>query len=65
MQLFTFFGFCLRKVARETNEELRTIHVEPSDGFDVGAILSVARRLLFFSYVFVLVLFNAINVAFL
>uniref|UniRef100_A0A1J3JUP5 Protein VAC14-like protein n=1 Tax=Noccaea caerulescens TaxID=107243 RepID=A0A1J3JUP5_NOCCA len=34
----------IRVVARETNEELRTIHVEPSDGFDVGAILSVARR---------------------
>ncbi|KAJ0228862.1 Protein VAC14 [Hirschfeldia incana] len=32
------------RVARETNEELRSIHVEPSDGFDVGAILSVARR---------------------
>ncbi|CAN7002850.1 hypothetical protein Bca4012_051992 [Brassica carinata] len=34
----------IRVVARETNEELRSIHVEPSDGFDVGAILSVARR---------------------
>jgi vacuole morphology and inheritance protein 14 len=39
-----FFDFYLHKVARETNEELRSIHVEPSDGFDVGAILSVARR---------------------
>jgi hypothetical protein len=37
----------IRVVARETNEELRSIHVEPSDGFDVGAILSVARRLVF------------------
>ncbi|ESQ33147.1 hypothetical protein EUTSA_v10003708mg [Eutrema salsugineum] len=34
----------IRVVARETNEELRSIHVEPSDGFEVGAILSVARR---------------------
>ncbi|CAN7044141.1 unnamed protein product [Brassica rapa subsp. trilocularis] len=34
----------IRVVARETNEELRSVHVEPSDGFDVGAILSVARR---------------------
>ncbi|CDY36250.1 BnaC07g21040D [Brassica napus] len=34
----------IREVARETNEELRSIHVEPSDGFDVGAILSVAKR---------------------
>lgn len=49
MQLFTFFvfNFYLHKVARETNEELRSIHVEPSDGFDVGSILSVARRLVF------------------
>jgi hypothetical protein len=42
--LSLFFDFYLHKVARETNEELRSIHVEPSDGFDVGAILSVARR---------------------
>ena len=42
------FFFGLHKVARETNEELRSIHVEPSDGFDVGAILSAARRLVFF-----------------
>ncbi|XP_010554404.1 PREDICTED: protein VAC14 homolog [Tarenaya hassleriana] len=34
----------IRVVARETNEELRSIQVEPSDGFDVGAVLSVARR---------------------
>ncbi|KAL0737411.1 hypothetical protein Bca4012_013621 [Brassica carinata] len=34
----------IRVVSRETNEELRSIHVEPSDGFDVGAILSVAKR---------------------
>jgi len=45
--LSLFFDFYLHKVARETNEELRSIHVEPSDGFDVGAILSVARRLVF------------------
>ena len=40
--------FYLHKVARETNEELRSIHVEPSDGFDVGAILSVAKRFVSF-----------------
>ncbi|KAF8117482.1 hypothetical protein N665_0009s0011 [Sinapis alba] len=34
----------IRVVAHETNDELRSIHVEPSDGFDVGAILSVAKR---------------------
>ncbi|KAK4479712.1 hypothetical protein RD792_015244 [Penstemon davidsonii] len=34
----------IRVVARETNEELRGIQAKPSDGFDVGAILSVARR---------------------
>ena len=48
VSLFLCFCFGLHKVARETNEELRSIHVEPSDGFDVGAILSVARRLVFF-----------------
>ncbi|CAN8266874.1 unnamed protein product [Cochlearia groenlandica] len=40
----------IRVVARETNEELRSIHVEPSEGFDVGAILSVARRQLSSDY---------------
>ncbi|KAG8382697.1 hypothetical protein BUALT_Bualt05G0104400 [Buddleja alternifolia] len=34
----------IRVVARETNEELRGIQAEPAEGFDVGAILSVARR---------------------
>lgn len=59
MRRFTFFVFIylLHKVARETNEELRSIHVEPSDGFDVGAILSVARRLVF-SYDLVFGLFE-------
>lgn len=33
------------KVARETNEELRAIQADPAEGFDVGAILSIARRL--------------------
>lgn len=37
------FSLCL-KVARETNEELRNIKAFPSEGFDVGAILSIARR---------------------
>ncbi|XP_057963324.1 protein VAC14 homolog isoform X1 [Malania oleifera] len=34
----------IRVVARETNEELRTIQADPAEGFDVGAILSIARR---------------------
>ncbi|KAL6350838.1 hypothetical protein AAG906_031424 [Vitis piasezkii] len=34
----------IRVVARETNEELRAIQVVPAEGFDVGAILSIARR---------------------
>ncbi|KVH96219.1 hypothetical protein Ccrd_001706 [Cynara cardunculus var. scolymus] len=34
----------IRVVARETNEELRAIKAEPAEGFDVGAILSIARR---------------------
>ncbi|KAL3830688.1 hypothetical protein ACJIZ3_019490 [Penstemon smallii] len=34
----------IRVVARETNEELRGIQAKPTEGFDVGAILSVARR---------------------
>ncbi|XP_072971988.1 protein VAC14 homolog [Typha angustifolia] len=31
-------------VARETNEELRAIRADPSEGFDIEAILSIARR---------------------
>ncbi|XP_050373682.1 protein VAC14 homolog isoform X2 [Argentina anserina] len=34
----------IRVVARETNEELRAINADPAEGFDVGAILSIARR---------------------
>ena len=34
----------MNKVARETNEELRAIQAVPAEGFDVGAILSIARR---------------------
>ncbi|XP_022882114.1 protein VAC14 homolog [Olea europaea var. sylvestris] len=34
----------IRVVARETNEELHGIKADPAEGFDVGAILSVARR---------------------
>lgn len=34
----------IRVVARETNDELRAIHADPSEGFDIAAILSIARR---------------------
>ncbi|KAK8923988.1 hypothetical protein KSP39_PZI019579 [Platanthera zijinensis] len=34
----------IRVVARETNEELRAIHANPAEGFDIAAILSIARR---------------------
>uniref|UniRef100_A0A7C9AXU5 Vacuolar protein 14 C-terminal Fig4-binding domain-containing protein n=1 Tax=Opuntia streptacantha TaxID=393608 RepID=A0A7C9AXU5_OPUST len=34
----------IRVVARETNDELLAIKAAPSDGFDVGAILAVAKR---------------------
>ncbi|KAM4119431.1 hypothetical protein ACJW30_03G058700 [Castanea mollissima] len=34
----------IRVVARETNEELRSIQADPAKGFDVGAILGIARR---------------------
>lgn len=44
MVSFTEFFSPSHKVARETNEELRTIKAEPAEGFDVGAILSIARR---------------------
>lgn len=32
------------QVACETNEELRRMEADPAEGFDVGAILSIARR---------------------
>lgn len=32
------------QVARETNEELRSFKAAPGEGFDVGAILAVAKR---------------------
>lgn len=35
---------CGCQVARETNEELRTVKAEPSEGFDIGAVLVIARR---------------------
>ncbi|GKV13209.1 hypothetical protein SLEP1_g24255 [Rubroshorea leprosula] len=38
----------IRVVARETNEELRAINCDPGEAFDVGAILSIARRCSFF-----------------
>ncbi|BAT72722.1 protein VAC14 homolog [Vigna umbellata] len=34
----------IRVVARETNEELRALKADPTEAFDVGAILSIARR---------------------
>ncbi|KAF5450330.1 hypothetical protein F2P56_030690 [Juglans regia] len=34
----------IRVVARETNEELRSIMAESAEGFEVGAILTIARR---------------------
>lgn len=40
----TFIFKFVNKVARETNEELRAIQAVPAEGFDVGAILSIARR---------------------
>ncbi|KAL5671311.1 hypothetical protein ACJX0J_015617, partial [Zea mays] len=37
-------GLKIRVVARETNEELRAIKADPAEGFDIGAILSIAKR---------------------
>ncbi|RZC09324.1 Protein VAC14-like [Glycine soja] len=34
----------IRVVARETNEELHALKADPAEAFDVGAILSIARR---------------------
>ncbi|KAG0465729.1 hypothetical protein HPP92_019893 [Vanilla planifolia] len=34
----------IRVVARETNDELHAIHSDPAKGFDIGAILSIAKR---------------------
>uniref|UniRef100_A0A0C9S6Q6 TSA: Wollemia nobilis Ref_Wollemi_Transcript_14439_1486 transcribed RNA sequence n=1 Tax=Wollemia nobilis TaxID=56998 RepID=A0A0C9S6Q6_9CONI len=34
----------IRVVAREINEELRAIMPSPADGFDIGAVLAIARR---------------------
>ncbi|KAF5757412.1 putative vacuole morphology and inheritance protein [Helianthus annuus] len=34
----------IRVVARETNDELRAIKADPAEGFDVGAIISIAKR---------------------
>ncbi|XP_058108317.1 protein VAC14 homolog isoform X2 [Magnolia sinica] len=34
----------IKVVARETNEELRAIRADPAEGFDIRAIISVARR---------------------
>ncbi|CAI9278678.1 unnamed protein product [Lactuca saligna] len=40
----------IRVVARETNDELRAIEADPAEGFDVGAILSIAKRQLSSEY---------------
>ncbi|KAL7586671.1 hypothetical protein Lser_V15G37282 [Lactuca serriola] len=40
----------IRVVARETNEELLAIKAHPSEGFDVGAILSIVKRQLSSEY---------------
>ncbi|RRT60955.1 hypothetical protein GW17_00044590 [Ensete ventricosum] len=45
VKLITFSTFLM--VARETNEELRAIRADPADGFDIDAILSIARRCIF------------------
>lgn len=34
----------LFQVAKETNEELRSVKAEPAEGFDIGAVLVIARR---------------------
>ncbi|ONK61345.1 uncharacterized protein A4U43_C08F28900 [Asparagus officinalis] len=34
----------IRVVARETNEELRALRADPTEGFDIGAMLSISRR---------------------
>lgn len=34
----------IAQVAHETNEELRSMKADPTEGFDVGAILSIAKR---------------------
>jgi vacuole morphology and inheritance protein 14 len=45
--IYSVIDFCACKVARETNEELRAIRADPTEGFDIGAILSIAKRLSF------------------
>ncbi|KZV19556.1 hypothetical protein F511_06418 [Dorcoceras hygrometricum] len=42
VSLQTYLLFDIQ-VARETNEELRGMKADPAEGFDIGAILSVAR----------------------
>eukprot|EP00252_Welwitschia_mirabilis_P027211 TRINITY_DN9274_c0_g1_i2.p1 TRINITY_DN9274_c0_g1~~TRINITY_DN9274_c0_g1_i2.p1 ORF type:complete len:525 (-),score=101.69 TRINITY_DN9274_c0_g1_i2:536-2110(-) len=34
----------IKAVARETNEELHDIKAAPAEGFDIGAVLTIARR---------------------
>lgn len=43
--MFNILNYDYHQVARETNEELRAIQADPAEGFDVGAILTIARRL--------------------
>ena len=49
-QCFRNNFWLMYKVARETNEELRAIQADPAEAFDVGAILSIARRCNFFFF---------------
>jgi hypothetical protein len=42
--IYSVIYFLGCKVARETNEELRAIKADPTEGFDIGAILSIAKR---------------------
>ncbi|KAL6884582.1 hypothetical protein ACP4OV_010518 [Aristida adscensionis] len=35
----------IRVVARETNEELRAIKADPTERFDIGAILSISKSI--------------------
>lgn len=52
MILLSITDVSFSQVARETNEELRNIHADPAEGFDIGAILSIARRCFFFPLLF-------------
>lgn len=44
LDLIMYYHSVNGQVARETNEELRSFHADPVEGFDIRSILSVARR---------------------